>query len=54
MTAKDCTVGGCTALLGTVGGAIRHIGNIHKYVRPEDVRGHTVFMITTDGQENAS
>ncbi len=54
MTANDCTVGGYTVLLGTVGGAIRHIGNIYKYALPEDVPEHTVFIITTDGQENAS
>ena len=54
MTEEDFCVGGCTALLDAVGGAIRHIGNIHKYARPEDVPEHTVFVITTDGQENAS
>ena len=36
----------------TIGGAIHHIGNIHKYVRPEDVPEHTMFVITTDGMEN--
>ncbi len=54
MTAKDYTVRGCTALLDAIGGAIRHIGNIHKYARPEDVPEHTLFVITTDGMENAS
>ena len=54
MTARDYSVGGCTALLDAVGGAIRHIGSIHKYARPEDVPAHTVFVITTDGLENAS
>ncbi len=54
MTRKDYQVGGCTALLDAIGGAIRHIGNIHKYARPEDVPEHTVFIITTDGMENAS
>ena len=38
----------------TIGGAIHHIGTIHKYARPEDVPAHTMFIITTDGQENAS
>ena len=47
-------VGGCTALLDAIGGAIHHIGNVHKYARPEDVPAHTMFIITTDGQENAS
>ena len=37
-----------------MGGAIHHIGNIHKYARPEDVPEHTLFVITTDGMENAS
>ena len=54
MTLKDYQVGGCTALFDAIGGAIRHIGNIHKYARPEDVPEHTIFMITTDGMENAS
>ena len=51
---KEYDVGGCTALLDAVGGAIHHIGNIHKYARSEDVPEHTLFVITTDGMENAS
>ena len=54
MTAADYTAGGCTALMDAVGGAIHHIANIHRYARPEDVPEHTVFVITTDGMENAS
>lgn len=54
MTEKDYSVRGCTALIDAIGGAIHHIGNIHKYARPEDVPEHTMFVITTDGQENAS
>lgn len=54
MTSKDYTVRGCTALIDAIGGAIHHIGNIHKYARPEDVPVHTMFIITTDGMENAS
>ena len=54
MTCDDYSVGGCTALLDAIGGAIHHIGNIHKYARSEDVPEHTVFIITTDGMENAS
>ncbi len=54
MTDKDYTVRGCTALVDAIGGAIHHIGNIHKYARPEDVPEHTMFVITTDGLENAS
>ena len=54
MTDRDYTVRGCTALIDALGGAIHHIGNIHKYARPEDVPEHTIFIITTDGMENAS
>lgn len=54
MTDKDYTVRGCTALIDAIGGAIKHIGNIHKYARPEDVPAHTMFIIITDGYENAS
>ncbi len=54
MTAKDYRVQGCTALFDAVGGAIHHIGNIHKYARPEDIPERTLFVITTDGMENAS
>ena len=54
MTERDYTVRGCTALLDAIGGAIHHIGNIHKYARKEDVPEHTLFVITTDGMENAS
>ena len=54
ITEKEYYVRGCTALLDAIGGAIHHIGNIHKYARPEDVPEHTLFVITTDGMENAS
>lgn len=54
MTEKDYRVGGCTALLDAIGNAIKHIGNIHKYIREEDVPVRTMFVITTDGMENAS
>ena len=54
MTSRDYSVRGSTALLDAIGGAIHHIGNIHKYARPEDVPAHTLFVITTDGMENAS
>ena len=54
MTEDDYTVRGCTALLDAIGGAVKHIGNIHRYARPEDVPEHTMFVITTDGLENAS
>ena len=54
MTDKDYFVRGCTALLDAVGGAIHHIGNVHKYAREEDRPEKTLFVITTDGMENAS
>ena len=54
MTERDYCVGGGTALLDAIGGAIHHIGNVHKYARAEDVPEHTIFVITTDGMENAS
>ena len=54
MTRRDYTVRGCTALLDAVGDAIRHIKNIHKYARRSDVPQRTMFVITTDGMENAS
>lgn len=54
LTSRDYEVGGCTALLDAVGRAIHHIGNVHKYARREDVPERTLFVITTDGMENAS
>lgn len=54
ITEEEYYVRGCTALLDAVGGAIHHIGNIHKYARREDRPGRTLFVITTDGMENAS
>ena len=54
MTEKEYCVGGCTALIDAIGGAIHHIRNVHRYIRAEDVPEHTIFVITTDGMENAS
>ncbi|MBR3142363.1 MAG: VWA domain-containing protein [Clostridiales bacterium] len=54
ITDKEYFVRGSTALLDAVGGAIHHIGNVHKYARPEDVPEKTLFIITTDGMENSS
>ena len=54
MTDRQYFVGGCTALIDAIGGAVHHIGNVHKYARDEDRPEHTVFVITTDGMENAS
>ena len=54
LTEREYFVRGCTALLDAVGGAIHHIGNVHKYAREEDRPEKTLFVITTDGLENAS
>ena len=54
LTARDYQPQGCTALLDAIGRAIHHIGNVHKYAREEDRPEKTVFVITTDGMENAS
>lgn len=54
MTEETYYVRGCTALLDALGGAIHHIANIHKYARKEDIPAHTLFVIITDGMENAS
>lgn len=54
LTRDDYSPMGCTALLDAVGGAVKHIANIHKYARKEDVPSKTMFVITTDGMENAS
>ncbi len=54
MTEKEYYVRGTTALLDALGGAIQHIGNVHKYAREEDRPEKTIFVITTDGLENAS
>ena len=53
MTDDDYIPGGCTALIDAIGDAIKHIKNVHKYIREEDVPEHTLFAIMTDGYENA-
>ena len=54
MTEKQYFVRGCTALLDAIGGAVKHIANVHKYAREEDRPAKTLFVITTDGMENTS
>ena len=54
LTKKEYDVNGCTALLDAIGDAIHHIKNVHKYIREEDRPEKTMFIITTDGMENAS
>ena len=54
MTERKYQVGGCTALLDAIGSSVHHIASVHKYAREEDRPGKTIFVITTDGMENAS
>lgn len=54
LTQQEYFVRGSTALLDAIGDAIHHIGNVHKYARADDIPEHTLFVITTDGMENAS
>ena len=54
MNDRQYYVRGCTALLDAIGGAVNHVRKVHKYIREEDVPEKTLFMITTDGMENAS
>ena len=54
MTEEDYCVGGCTALIDAIGTSIEKIDGIHRYIRAEDVPEHTMFVIITDGMENAS
>ena len=54
MTAREYSVRGSTALLDAVGRTVEHIAAVHRYIRPEDVPGRTMVVITTDGMENAS
>lgn len=54
MTDKEYTARGTTALLDAVGETVKHISNIHRYARKEDIPSKTLFVITTDGMENAS
>ena len=54
LSQRDYTVRGCTALLDAIGQTVEHIKDVHRYIRPEDVPEKTVFVITTDGLENAS
>ena len=54
MTEKEYFVRGCTALLDAIGSTVQHVEKVHRYIRKEDVPGNVVFVITTDGLENAS
>lgn len=54
MTEKDYVAYGSTALIDAIGRSVKHISTIHRYIREEDLPEKTVFVITTDGMENAS
>lgn len=54
LTDKDYRPCGSTALIDTVASSIKHIKMVHKYIRKEDRPDKTMFIITTDGMENAS
>lgn len=54
LTEKEYYTGGCTALLDAIGTTVHHIGEIHRYAREEDRPQKTIFVITTDGEENSS
>ena len=54
LTETDYEPSGLTALVDAIGSAVKHIRNAHRYARPEDVPARTLFVITTDGMENAS
>ena len=54
LSREDYQVRGCTALLDAVGDSIRHIGRVQGYMPDEYKAEHVIFVITTDGLENAS
>ncbi len=54
LTQNDYQVRGCTALLDAVGGSIRHIQRVQNYMPDDHKAEHVIFVITTDGLENAS
>lgn len=54
MTEKDYQVGGSTALLDAIGRSIHKIVNVQKQTAPEFRADKVMFVIITDGEENAS
>ena len=54
LTRDDYVVRGCTALIDAIGATVSKIDAIHRYLRAEDVPANVMFVITTDGLENAS
>ncbi|PFP30547.1 hypothetical protein COJ96_04865 [Bacillus sp. AFS073361] len=54
ITEKDYEVGGTTALLDAIGFSIQKIVNVQKRTREDERAEKVLFVITTDGMENAS
>lgn len=54
ITENDYYVGGCTALLDAIGKTIHKIINAQRYTQKEHRSDQVIFVITTDGLENAS
>lgn len=54
MKEEDYYPSGSTALIDALGDSIRYIKKVHRIIREEDVPAHTIFFITTDGEENSS
>ncbi|WP_010283649.1 vWA domain-containing protein [Bacillus timonensis] len=54
ITDEDYEVSGTTALLDAIGFTIQKINNVQKHTRKEERAEKVLFVITTDGMENAS
>ncbi|MGG3563214.1 vWA domain-containing protein [Neobacillus rhizosphaerae] len=54
ITEEDYEVGGTTALLDAIGFTIQKIVNVQKRTSEEERADKVLFVITTDGMENAS
>lgn len=54
MTAADYQVRGCTALLDALGGSMRHISRVQRYMPQGHKAEQVIFVVITDGMENAS
>jgi len=54
ITEADYEVGGTTALMDAIGFSIQKIANVQKYTSKEERANKVLFVITTDGMENAS
>lgn len=54
LTDKEYYVRGCTALLDAVGSSIEHVSKVQKALPKHHRAKNIMFVITTDGYENAS